>query len=460
MNIELIKSELERLSLLLSEWSAEQTPSPIERDIALDSLKRLYNQIRFPESESAAADVVVGVTAATAGVAAAVDVAAEPVEESASQAVPTPKDELEEWLSADDEEKDVEVELIFADEDEDEALPEEDVTEDEALPEVDDAEESAAQVETSAEEDLPAESVFFSDEEIVPVIIPATEADQEGIPEEMAPAVEPMVESASMAEPAEEPAPAEKTAEAPIEPAPAEEPVPAEETADAPEDAPANVPANVPADAPAEQPAEKPAPRRTFSSLFGNDEELVRRPRPKHQRMMSIYNADEPRPEKVVDISKIFDLDDDEPKAAPAPKAEPAPKATPKAEPMPTPVPVPAPKPVVERMAEERSTVLADAIAPAATTLADTLAAPAALGEEMNHSKIASLREGIGINDKFLMIRDLFDGDGDAYAEAIEALDSLESLDDCMIHIIENYAWNPDTEGSKFIMQLLDRKFL
>lgn len=457
MNIELIKSELERLSLLLSEWSAEQTPSPIERDIALDSLKRLYNQIRFPESESAAADVVVGVTAVAAGVAAAVDVAAEPVEESASQAVPAPKDELEEWLSADDEEKDVEVELIFADEDEDEALPEEDVTEDEALPEEDDAEESAAQVETSAEEDLPAESVFLSDEEIVPVIIPATEADQEGIPEEMAPAVEPMVESASMAEPAEEPEPAAEPA--PVEePVPAEESAPAEETADAPED--------VPADAPAEQPAEKPAPRRTFSSLFGNDEELVRRPRPKHQRMMSIYNADEPRPEKVVDISKIFDLDDDEPKAAPAPKAEPAPKAAPKAEPMPAPAPepkpapAPAPKPVVERMAEERSTVLADAIAPAATTLADTLAAPAALGEEMNHSKIASLREGIGINDKFLMIRDLFDGDGDAYAEAIEALDSLESLDDCMIHIIENYAWNPDTEGSKFIMQLLDRKFL
>ncbi len=448
MNIELIKSELERLSLLLSEWSAEQTPSPIERDIALDSLKRLYNQIRFPESESAAADVVVGVTAAAA------DVAAEPAGKPALQAVPAPKDELEEWLSADEGEKDVEVELIFADEDE---------AEDEALPEEDEAEESAAQVETPTEEDLPTEPIFLSDEEIVPVIIPATEADQEGIPEEVAPAVEPMVEPVQVAEPAEEPMPAAEPAEVPNEPAPVAEPAAAEEVADTPADAPADVPADTPAEQPAEKSSEKPAPRRTFGSLFGNDEELMRRPRPKHQRMMSIYNADEPRPEKVVDISKIFDLDDDEPKAVtlksePTPKA--TPKTTPKAEPMPEPAPAPAPKPVVERTAEERPTVLADAIAPAATTLADTLAAPAALGEEMNHSKIASLREGIGINDKFLMIRDLFDGDGDAYAEAIEALDSLESLDDCMIHIIENYAWNPDTEGSKFIMQLLDRKFL
>jgi hypothetical protein len=28
-----------------------------------------------------------------------------------------------------------------------------------------------------------------------------------------------------------------------------------------------------------------------------------------------------------------------------------------------------------------------------------------------------------------------------------------------MIYIIENHQWNPDIEGSKFIMQLLERKF-
>ena len=101
---------------------------------------------------------------------------------------------------------------------------------------------------------------------------------------------------------------------------------------------------------------------------------------------------------------------------------------------------------------------LADAMAASTQTLADTIVTPTALGEEINHSKIASLRDGIGLNDKFLMIRDLFDGDDVAYDEAISALDELESMDDCMIHIIENYAWNPDSEGSKFIMQLLERK--
>ena len=101
---------------------------------------------------------------------------------------------------------------------------------------------------------------------------------------------------------------------------------------------------------------------------------------------------------------------------------------------------------------------LADAMAHPKQTLADTIVTPTALGDDMNHSKIRSLREGIGLNDKFLMIRDLFDGDNEAYDEAISALDEMESMDDCMIHIIENYAWNPDSEGSKFIMQLLERK--
>ena len=153
----------------------------------------------------------------------------------------------------------------------------------------------------------------------------------------------------------------------------------------------------------------------------------------------------------MVDISKIFDMEID----APIPMTSKIADFTPEPEPARPAVVTPAPEPAVE---VERPKTLADAISPSTQTLADKLAAPTALGEEIHNSRIASLRDGIGLNDKFLMIRDLFDGDGDAYNEAIAALDELETMDDCMIHIIENYAWNPDSEGSKFIMQLLERK--
>ena len=91
MNIELIKSELEKLSLLLSAWSSDEPISPIERDVALDYLKHLYDQIRFGEAAAPAVPVMPAVVAA---------------------AEVAPQSEMEEQDEAQDEEKDVEVELV------------------------------------------------------------------------------------------------------------------------------------------------------------------------------------------------------------------------------------------------------------------------------------------------------------------------------------------------------------
>lgn len=69
------------------------------------------------------------------------------------------------------------------------------------------------------------------------------------------------------------------------------------------------------------------------------------------------------------------------------------------------------------------------------------------------------MRRAIGINDKFLLIRDLFGGDGEAYEKAIGVLNDCADFDDCMIYIAENYAWNPNSDGVKLLMDLLERKF-
>ncbi len=390
MNIKLIKAEIEKLSLMLSSWEGEESVSAIERDIALDKLKKIYDLVRF-NAEVAAVEPIATPVAA-------------PVEEREEEP---------------QQESDVEVELIFADE--------EDFLS--TLPEA--VEEEDAEAEPSLVEEILASAMvatpISAPAEIVPEIIEAKIElpEVEVTTPEIEPTPEPVIEPEPTPEPvAEEPVMASEPQqeEKPVEEKPAEE-KPAEE-----------------------KPAKREEPR-SLNSLFGM-EEVQRRPRTKHQRMMSIYNDNEPAPEKVVDISKIFDM------AVDAPKPMTSKSAEPKTAPAPKPAPKAAPAPVEE----ERRVTIADAIAATTQTLADTIVAPNALAEEINHSKIASLRDGIGLNDKFLMIRDLFDGDDEAYDEAITALDSLESMDDCMIHIIENYAWNPDTEGSKFIMQLLERK--
>lgn len=100
--------------------------------------------------------------------------------------------------------------------------------------------------------------------------------------------------------------------------------------------------------------------------------------------------------------------------------------------------------------------VLGDVLRSADKTLGDTIARPRDIAES---APVTSLRTAIGIADRFLLIRDLFGGDERAYERAIVAIDSFDNLDDCMVHIVENYSWRSESEGARLIMDLLQRKF-
>ena len=88
--------------------------------------------------------------------------------------------------------------------------------------------------------------------------------------------------------------------------------------------------------------------------------------------------------------------------------------------------------------------------------VADTIACPQGVAER---TPISSLAGAIGVADKFLLIRELFDGDIEAYDNAVASLDMIGSFDDCMVYIAENYSWRPNSEGAKLMMELLQRKF-
>ena len=147
------------------------------------------------------------------------------------------------------------------------------------------------------------------------------------------------------------------------------------------------------------------------------------------RKMISLYNA----PTKP---------------AAPEPKAEPtpAPVAT-----VSTPAPVAQPQP--QSTEPQR---IADVLGSGRKVLGDVSQNEAMPTPPM--SKISDLRKAIGINDKFIMLRDLFAGNEAQYNTTIDALNSFTNLDDCMIYIVENFAWNPDSEGAKLIVSLIERK--
>ncbi len=103
-----------------------------------------------------------------------------------------------------------------------------------------------------------------------------------------------------------------------------------------------------------------------------------------------------------------------------------------------------APTPVVGEQFHEKPSV------------ADTIACPKGVAES---APVVSLRDAIGVADRFMLIRELFDGDATAYDSAIEALDGQVSFDDCIIFITEHYTWSPNSQATKLVMDLLQRKY-
>lgn len=94
-------------------------------------------------------------------------------------------------------------------------------------------------------------------------------------------------------------------------------------------------------------------------------------------------------------------------------------------------------------------------------TLADVIVPQRDAASELRLGEpVGDLRRAIGLNDRFQMIHELFAGDGEAFDEAIAAFNGCETMDDCMIWICDRgYFWNPDSDGAKRLMELLERKF-
>lgn len=109
--------------------------------------------------------------------------------------------------------------------------------------------------------------------------------------------------------------------------------------------------------------------------------------------------------------------------------------------------------------AAESEPVLGEVLGGDVHTLADTIAAPKDMASEIvRKERITDLKQAIGINDKFLLLRDLFGGDTERYERTIDRLNEFDDLDDCIIYISENYDWNPSSDGVRFLMELLERK--
>ncbi|MFI3280401.1 MAG: hypothetical protein R3Y44_00360 [Rikenellaceae bacterium] len=65
----------------------------------------------------------------------------------------------------------------------------------------------------------------------------------------------------------------------------------------------------------------------------------------------------------------------------------------------------------------------------------------------------------IGINERYLLARDLFGDDPHLCHEVLTTLNAFDNYDDAMIYIAENFNWNGESEGAKLLLSVLEYKF-
>ena len=97
-------------------------------------------------------------------------------------------------------------------------------------------------------------------------------------------------------------------------------------------------------------------------------------------------------------------------------------------------------------------------------TLGDTLkpSGKPALADSLQMNSVNDLREAIGINDKFLFINELFNGDLQRYNKVIDELNSFSGLLGAQTYLTElqvQYQWDENGTAYQKLNMVLERKF-
>ena len=81
------------------------------------------------------------------------------------------------------------------------------------------------------------------------------------------------------------------------------------------------------------------------------------------------------------------------------------------------------------------------------------------LHKKLHQKPIRSISEGIGVNDRFFYIKEVFNGDKSLYADALAKLDKATSFGEAQNILAELRAGKPENDATKQLLELVKRKF-
>ena len=82
------------------------------------------------------------------------------------------------------------------------------------------------------------------------------------------------------------------------------------------------------------------------------------------------------------------------------------------------------------------------------------------IASRLQAKPITNLASAIGINERFLYIRELFGNDAKKYEKAIEIMNNSASFNDAYNYMIREYTWDMDSEMVQELLELVRRKFI
>ncbi len=88
----------------------------------------------------------------------------------------------------------------------------------------------------------------------------------------------------------------------------------------------------------------------------------------------------------------------------------------------------------------------------------DLLAATARNGVRFSNTPIAKLENAIGLNDRFLYIRELFANNADLFFQTVRTIDEAGSLDQALVYLDQRFNWQQSDVSLQF-MNLVRRRF-
>ena len=164
---------------------------------------------------------------------------------------------------------------------------------------------------------------------------------------------------------------------------------------------------------------------------------------------LSDLSAETPQTEVQEEPEQLEPLELLEPLEAEEPEVEPVIEPEPVVEPIVEPAPQPEVKaePVAEptQPLHKAKQQLHNATQPLQTSLFGT--------------SVEDIRQAISLGDRFLFQRELFAGNGELMQKTLDELNALDSLDEAMEYVADNFEWDKESTAVQLFENVLKRRF-